>query len=240
MRVNPLKALMLGGPDPETWKTAGIFAVLIALCTVLGWLLIPALFVTLFLPGYLLAYTRNVATGEDRLPQLTDPNNLWHGLIGLIVTIIYSLPAMGVMMLCLGGSIVGLVTGAKFNSAMATAGGLAGLGMMAVAALAFTLICYLFTPAIALQYCKAYQFGDCFKLGEIFSTILRSPMDYLMLVLPFVLYLGVMFIPVANLVLGPLVLLVTSHLIGQYGAQVLDMASNTAVAKSSDVGFSRF
>ncbi len=238
MRINPLRALMLGGPDPDTWKTAALFAIIVFGCTFLGWLLLPGLFVMLFLPGYLVAYTRNVATGEDRLPSLGDMNNLWHGFVVLIVSIIYSLPAMGIMVLCLGGSVISLLTGMKMNSALAAAGGIAGLGMMAVAAIAFVLVCYFFTPAIALQYCKANQFGDCFKFGEIFATIMRSPLDYLMLVLPFLAYLGLQFIPFVGQLLGPVLMLASSHLIGQYGAQVMEMSSNSPVP--SDVGFNRF
>ena len=156
----------------------------------------------------------------------------------LIVSIIYSLPAMGIMVLCLGGSVISLLTGMKMNSALAAAGGIAGLGMMAVAAIAFVLVCYFFTPAIALQYCKANQFGDCFKFGEIFATIMRSPLDYLMLVLPFLAYLGRQFIPFVGQLLGPVLMLASSHLIGQYGAQVMEMSSNSPVP--SDVGFNRF
>ena len=52
-------------------------------------------------------------------------------------------------------------------------GGLAGLGMMGIAALVVIFIICCFVPMILLQYCKRNQFGDCFNMGEIFGGIMK-------------------------------------------------------------------
>ncbi|MBX3165886.1 MAG: DUF4013 domain-containing protein [Candidatus Eremiobacteraeota bacterium] len=241
MQINVAQAFNPGADDPEGVKKAAIFVVISVVCTLATLLILPGLFLAIYLPGYALAAMRNVATGDNggKLPEPTSMDCLWHGFISLLVFIVYSLPLAGISLLALGGA-VAAVGGAAKSSALVSLGGLASLGIMGVAALTVVFIICCFVPMILLQYCKRNQFGDCFAFGEIFSGILRSPLDYAVVVcIPVGLSIGLSMIPIAGpIVATPLAWLVTANLAGQYGAKVLDM--HGASAKEEGVGFNRF
>jgi hypothetical protein len=241
MQINVANAFNLGADDPEGWKKAVLFVVVVIACSLSTILILPGLFLLLYAPGYLIQYTRNVATGDDqrRLPEVFSPAGLWHGFIAMLVYIVYCLPLLGVLMVGLGGAVAGLMSGAKMNSALVSMGSLAGAGLMGIVACFVGLVVCSFIPMVTLQYCKNYQFGDAFNFGAIFSGMMRSPLDYLVVMLiPFGLHIALGFIPVVGWVISPLVPLIGANLVGQYGARVLHMSEDTPLL--SDVGFSKF
>lgn len=241
MQINVAQAFNPGAYDPEGPKKAGIFVAISVVCTFATLLILPGLFLAIYLPGYALAAMRNIATGDNdgKLPSPTSMDCLWHGFISLLVFIIYSLPLAGISLLALGGAAAAL-GGAANNSALMSMGGLASLGVMGVAALSIIFIICCFAPMILLQYCKRNQFGDCFALGTIFSGILRSPLDYAMVVcIPVGVSIGLSMIPiVGTIVATPLAWLLTANLAGQYGAKVLGMHGGASA--EAGVGFNRF
>ncbi|MBT9584166.1 DUF4013 domain-containing protein [bacterium] len=241
MRINLAKAFNLGADDPDGWKSAALFALVVIACSFGIFLILPGLFLMLYGPGYLIQYTRNVATGDNnkKLPEIASGAGLWHGFITMLVFIVYCLPLMGVLMVGLGGAVAGLLSGAKMDSPLVSMGSLAGAGLMGIVACFMGLVIFSFVPMVTLQYCKNYQFGDAFNFGAIFSGMFRSPLDYLAIIaIPFILNLVAGMIPVVGWVASPFVALISANLVGQYGAHVLEMSGETPV--SSDVGFSKF
>jgi len=242
MRIDVAKAFNLNADDPEGWKKAITFALVVFLCALGGFLILPFLFLMLYSPGYMVQYVRNVATGDNnkQLPVVMNTGVLWHGFMLAIVGMIYSLPLMGVLAVGLGGGIAAIASGASMDSALVSMGGLAGIGLMGVVACLLGLVIAAFMPMVLLQYCRNFQFGEAFNVGAIFSGMMRSPGDYLLvLVVPFAVNCVVAMIPFVGIFLSPIVTLIGANLIGQYGAKVLEMGDDTP-ALPADVGFSKF
>lgn len=243
MRINIARAMNLAADDPEGWKKALTFAAIFVGCTFTSFLLLPALFLMLYGPGYSAQVVRNVATGDEggRLPQPASTSGLWHGLLVFLISVAYSLPLMGVMLVGFGGAAMAFATGANSNSSLMTAGSLGALGFFGLVACFIGLVIAMLAPMVLLQYVKRYQFGDAFNVGAIFAGMMKSPVDYLMLILvPFGLHMLVMFIPFVNVFLMPIIAIITAHMIGQYGATVLDMHEGSRAAEPEDIGFTRF
>lgn len=243
MRINLAEAVNPNANDPEGFKKAGIFLALCIICSFLGFLILPAIFVLLFMPGYTLAAMRNRATGDENgtLPDPINPGHCWHGFIALLVSIVYSIPAMGVGFMALM-SAAGAATGLLNRSAATGLAGMAGFGVLGMAALFLGFVILCFVPMVSLQYCKNNQFSDTLKFGEIFSGMFRSPIDYAVVVITFVgINFALGFIPVAgSIVAAPLSCLVMANLAGQYGEKVLEMHQNSVTREEPGVGFSKF
>lgn len=244
MRINLARALNLASDDGEGWKKAAIFAAICAVCQITGFLIIPALFLLLYMPGYTCQVVRNTATGENnsRLPEPANAGGVWHGFMLMLIGIVYSLPLMGVMAVGFGGAIVAMAQGARTNSSLMAASSVGALGLFGLVACLLGLVIAVLAPMVLLQYCKRFQFGDAFNFAEVFAGMMRSPVDYLViLVLGFVLNLvGAMtaMIPFVGAFVSGLVNVMVARLIGQYGATVLDMY--VGGSEPADVGFSRF
>ncbi|MBS2040788.1 DUF4013 domain-containing protein [bacterium] len=242
MQINLAEALNPNANDPEGLKKAAIFLVLCILCTFLGGLILPAIFVLLFMPGYTLAAMRNRATGDEngRLPDPVNPGHCWHGLMAVLVAIVYSIPAMGVGFMALM-SAAGAATGLVNRSAATGLAGMAGFGVLGMAALILLFVITCFIPMLGLQYCKNNQIGDTLKIGEVFSGMLSSPLDYALVVIAFIgINFAFGFIPVAgSIVAAPLSCLVMANLAGQYGEKVLNMHEN-CMAREVGTGINKF
>ncbi|MFN8607748.1 MAG: DUF4013 domain-containing protein [Vulcanimicrobiota bacterium] len=243
MRINLAEALNPAANDPEGAKKAGIFLAICVVCLFLSGLILPGLFVLFFMPGYTLAAMRNRATGDEdgKLPDPVNPGVCWHGFMALLISIVYSIPAMGVGFLALM-SAAGAATGLATRSATTGLAGMAGFGVLGLAALSLMFVIICFVPMISLQYCKNYQFGDALKFGEVIAGMLRSPLDYALVVIAFVgINFGLGLIPVAGWVLGPsLGSLVLANLAGQYGEKVLEMHQNSPSRQEDPIGFNHF
>jgi hypothetical protein len=241
MKLNIGKALNPVADDPGALRKIGIFAAIVLASIFFSWLVIPGLLLPLYLGGYLMKYTRNVATDDEggRLPDPTNWESLWHGLVLTFIYILYCLPLLGVMFVGLGGAVMALLSGAKGNAALATVGGIAGAGVFGLVSLLLAFAIWAFAPMVSLQYCKRFQFADAFDFGSIISGMMRSPLDYLVVLLvPFGLSAVVSFVPLVNLILMPFLSIVACNLIGQYGREVLEMGGSSS--SDENVGFNRF
>jgi|EP01012_Entosiphon_sulcatum_P048287 hypothetical protein len=246
MRINLAEAVNPAANDPEGVKKAAIFLVLCIVCSVTGFLILPAIFIMLYMPGYVLAAMRNRATGDEdgKLPEPINPGHCWHGFIILLVAVVYSIPAMGVGFMALmsaAGAASGLASRSAATGVATGLAGMAGFGVLGLAALGLGLVITCFIPMVCLQYCKNYQFSDTLKFGEVLGGMMRSPVDYLVVVLSLIgINMLMSFIPVAGWLVGPpLSSLVLANLAGQYGEKVLDMHQNS-VAGEREVGFNKF
>lgn len=240
MQINVGKAFNPAADDPEGGRKAGIFIAICVVCALATILILPGIFLMLYLPGFTIAYMRSVATGDDgKIPEPSRMDCLWHGFMSVLVSIVYSLPLAGISLLALGGAVAALGGAAK-NSAIMSLGGLASLGVMGIAALGVIFLICCFVPMIMLQYCKRHQFGDCFNFPEIFSGIMRSPIDYAVVVLlPIGFNFALGMIPIAGVLLAPpLGAILMGNLAGQYGAKFLDM--HAGPVQEDSVGFNRF
>jgi len=242
MKIDVGKAFNLASDDDEGWKKALIFLGVTFLCTIGMIAILPGLFLILYGPGFVIQYTRNVATGDNqrKLPEPLSAAGLWHGFVALLVYIVYCLPLLGVAFVGFAGAIGGLAAGAKMDSALVGMSSLAGAGLMGLVALFLGLVVACFLPMVTLQYCRNFQFGDAFNFGAILSGMFQSPLDYfVVLAVPFGLNMAVGFIPLVGPFLTPLVGLVGANLVGQYGAKVLDMYSASAAQAEGGTGLSR-
>lgn len=245
MRINLARALNLAADDPEGWKKAATFAAICAVCSILGWLILPALFLMFYLPGYTAQVVRNTATGDNgsRLPEISPAGGIWHGFMMLVISVVYSLPLMGVVMVGFGGVIIAAAQSARSSSSLLAASSLGAFGLFGMVACLLLLVIGVLAPMVMLQYSKRFQFGDAFNFGEIFAGLTRSPLDYLViLVVSFGLNLVggmVAVVPLLGMFVSALVSVMIARMIGQYGATVLDMYSGGS-GEPADVGFSRF
>lgn len=242
MRVNVARAFNLGADDPEGWKKAALFTLVVAVCTLGKMLILPGLFLLLYIPGYLIQYTRNVATGdnENKLPEVLDLGGLWHGFIAFLLGVVYALPVMGVMFLAFGAGVVGVSSGVARDSAVMAGSGLAAAGFMGLVAMITGLIVAFFVPMVILQYVRNFQFNEGLQFPTIFSGILKSPVDYVVVVLlAMCVNAGLAMVPYVGWLIAPVGWLVGANLMGQYGASVLEMRDSTAV-RNQEIGFSKF
>lgn len=245
MKINVLEAFNPTVNDPDGARKVLIFLAVCIVAALLSILMIPALFLILYLPGYMLTAIRNRATGDNN-GQLPDPLSLgvcWHGFVWMLVQIIYSIPAMGLAVIALLGSAGAIGKMMTSDSTAAVPGMLATLGVFGLSAMGVGLAIMCFVPMVAIQYSKAYQLGDCFKFNEILSGMLKSPVDYLMVIItPIAIVIALSLIPVAGTIISaPVSCLILANLAGQYGAQALDMHQGSSTGKEMPgTGFTAF
>lgn len=198
MRIDISKSLQSPFSD-QNW----IMKVLIGTALqFLSFLLVPAFAVT----GYYLKVLRQSCDGQDEsLPEWDD----WGALIisglkySLGVLILFVIPT-ALMIFGGGAMLMSLIAGFSGKSGAAAAG-MAG-GAMSIAALCIgsflSLIITLLLPALSIRFAQNDSIGELFGFGQAVSDILRSPIDYLALLL----------VPVAAGVLSSLLVTLTAGL----------------------------
>ena len=130
------------------------------------WLMLVIATILFGLP--LMGYALKVLRGEKPAPEITDWGTLFiDGIKYVIIMIIYMIPAMIVLFLTVGASLLGAMSGGD-------AGVLAALGGMALGMLLY-LVVVLITMLIALigivRFARTGSIGEAFNFSAILATI---------------------------------------------------------------------
>lgn len=141
--------------DPDWVKKLLIGAVLV----IFSFLLVPGV----FLAGYFVKATRNIASGEERpLPEWDNWGDLFVSGIKLIVVgLIYGI-ALGLLVLIVT-SLLGPV----------------GVLLALLVRIAY----FVFGPVIVMRYLRDEEIADAFKFGEILELMQANSSDYIVLLL---------------------------------------------------------
>lgn len=208
------RALSFVFEDPDWLKKGGI-AALVFLIPVIG---------PILLMGWGLEITRRVITADPvPLPAWDDFGaTLTKGLRALLVSVVYSLPAILVLLIMQVVSIV-LAAAVSNNDSSNTAGGF-------VALFVFCLTCFvvilfilagLIIPAATGNVAAKGELGAGFRLKEVFALFRAAPGAYILVILVIALA-NIVLAPVGALACGIGVLITTafttalgSHLTGQ-------------------------
>lgn len=233
MQIELARGINLGSDDPDGWKKAGVFAVLVAACTFLSGLILPAIFLFLYGPGYLTQTVRNTAMGDEegKLPDFLSGSALWAGAMTLGIIVIYSAPFAVLSIAGLGLSTAGKgVAGGPTDLGDAGAAGAAATFSPFVLGFLFVkLVAAAIAPMVILQFVRRQRFGDAFNPAAIFAGMFASPGDYAVVVLFSVLSgaaLNFIPVPAVSGLVGCIFALMSAKLVGLYGAQVLHLADD--------------
>jgi hypothetical protein len=120
--------------------------------------------------GFTLEYQKHVAYGRDeQLPEWGDFGKHWvAGFLIFVAGLIYALPMIVIIML----GVAMIVGGAVSGSEDATAGGvLCGTMLIVVASIVYGIALAAILPAAMTNYNNSREFGDFFRIGEIWSRL---------------------------------------------------------------------
>lgn len=145
--------------EDEKWVTKTLIAVVVAILSIL---IIPIPLLT----GYMVAIARNVANGDETLPEWSDWGRLWmDGLAIIVANIVYTIPFWLIPLIL---AVPSLLT----NNEQA------GTSLMSLAVI---LSCFLITigvllllfisPALVVIYARTGEFGSLFQVGRILSFV---------------------------------------------------------------------
>jgi hypothetical protein len=130
------------------------------------WLMLIIATILLGLP--LMGYSMKVLRGEKPAPEVNDWGTLFiDGIKYLIVSLIYAIPALIVLFLAVGVSVLGAMTG----DATAT---MAAIGGMMIGLLIFfviLLITMIFEVIGIVRFARTGSIGEAFNFGAILATI---------------------------------------------------------------------
>ena len=195
----------------QDWKKlligwAILFAgMLIAVLPVAGWIVSTLL--GFFVSGFVLLTALNVVKKKWNLTEWADWKTLFiKGILMAIIGLVYMLPALLVIFLLGGNSILNLMS-AVMTDPLALAGSIGGLvGALTIGGLLVVLAMYL-TPSAVLNYGRTGKFLKAFD----FKTVLKKAFSggyFLAAIVSVAATLAVMlvllFVPVLNLLLLPL------------------------------------
>src|SRR3989338_1635547 len=195
----------------QDWKKlligwAILFAgMLIVVLPVAGWIVSTLL--GFFVSGFVLLTALNVVKKKWNLTEWADWKTLFiKGILMAIIGLVYMLPALLVIFLLGGNSILNLMS-AVMTDPLALAGSIGGLvGALTIGGLLVVLAMYL-TPSAVLNYGRTGKFLKAFD----FKTVLKKAFSggyFLAAVVSVAATLAVMlvllFVPVLNLLLLPL------------------------------------
>lgn len=148
--------------DDEDWLQKLLIGGLLSLIPIVGqiWAL-----------GYVTLVLKNIIEGrESPLPELIEDfgDKLIQGLLVTVITIVYFLPL--ILIAAIVGTTIGIVASA---SDAEVAGALAAImgSCLGLVLLALGIAAGLFVPYAWSNYAVSGQFGDAFKLSEIFAMV---------------------------------------------------------------------
>jgi len=127
--------------------------------------------------GYVLEYEKNVAYGRDEeLPDWGDFGKHWvAGFLIFAAGLIYALPLILIIMLGVGLIVGGAVSGQEEATAF---GVLCGTMLIMVVSIVYGLALAVILPAAMTNYNMTREFGDFFKLGDIWGHIKNNAGPY--------------------------------------------------------------
>lgn len=119
--------------------------------------------------GYILESAKLTLSKKNNLPEWNNWGGLfWHGLLGLVISAIFMLPAIIVGVAGVGAGILkGLITSSVLE-------GLETGGPMIIAAGLLLLVSAYLLPAATLMFIQKWKFADAFKFGDMLKKVATS------------------------------------------------------------------
>lgn len=145
--------------EDEHWVSKMLIAVVVSILSIL---IIPLPLLT----GYVVAITRNVANGDETLPEWSDLGRLWmDGLAIIVANIVYTLPFWLIPLILMVPSLLtnNQDTGASLMSA--------GMVLSCFFTLIWIFLLLFISPALVVIYAKTGEFGSLFQVGRILSFV---------------------------------------------------------------------
>ncbi len=131
--------------------------------------------------GYILNSAKSATKGINKLPEWKDWGSLFiKGLIALIISVIYMIPAGIVFLLTIGGA---------FYSGRGTAG-MASMGVGGIVAVVLYFLAMYLLPVALIRYITKDSFGAAFNMGTIVKKVLS--VEYLVPWVLLSIYSGVL------------------------------------------------
>ncbi|KAF1078150.1 DUF4013 domain-containing protein [Methanogenium sp. MK-MG] len=132
------------------------------------WILLIIISIIPIVNFILYGYTIRVLRGIKPAPELEDYVQLFiDGLLYMVISIIWMIPAIIVGMILVGGSVIAMV------SAPDTMGlaGVAGMGIGLLVTFIVAILCSLFATIGIVRFARTEKFGEAFAFGEIKDKI---------------------------------------------------------------------
>ena len=214
--------------EDRRWVGKSLIAVLVSIVPILN----------LAWQGYLIELMRNVSDRvEPELPEWDDFGKKFiDGLIILVVSLIYSLPAIIlIIVIAIAAGVTDMTTGGDVEDVIY--GVYSGFAILvSCLVMLYSILLAIYLPGVMLHYAREDSFGACFQIGKIVRLITRNLGDYLIAwlvtiltafvigllasIVVSILFITCCLIPVA-IALGAFVsvwpMMVYAHLFGQVG-----------------------
>lgn len=204
---------------------------LLALFSFLGSILFFPIFLVM---GYGVDIARNVRKGiEPEMPAWDDFGKVFiDGIYMFLARLVYSLPALLLVCVAIGGVIASGAAAETFESdELAAAAILSTFGIVFCLGMLLAVVYMFIGPAVIIQYIRTNEFSACFRFREVFG-IARTHISEIFMMVAVLFGLGFVFsivtgvlgaIPcvgiIAVVILAafymPVMTAVSSHLIGQ-------------------------
>lgn len=132
------------------------------------WILLVIIGIIPIVDLILLGYTIRVLRGTKPAPELEDYGQLFvDGLLYMIISIIWMIPAIIVAVILIGGSFIAMISAPDTVIIAA----LAGLGIGFLITVIVSFILGLFATIGFVRFARMGKFGEAFAFGEIKDTI---------------------------------------------------------------------
>lgn len=217
--------------EDERWLTKiGIGAVLIVVCALLFFLIVPLILLGFLLSGYTVQTVRNVMNGVERpLPEWDNWGQLFKdGFAVFVAGLVYTLP---IWLLICCAALAFIPAGAAGDGDLGevlVAFGSLGAILISCLIFIFALALLVVYPAIIIQYVRVGDLGAIFRFGEVLGIARDNISNIIIAVL---VVMGVSFvisligaIPIIGWVVaiaGQIYLIaVQGHLYGQIGSMM--------------------
>ena len=145
--------------EDERWVTKTLIAVVVAILSIL---IIPLPLLT----GYMVAIARNVANGDEKLPEWSDLGRLWmDGLAIIVANIVYTIPFWLIPL------ILTLPSFMTNNENLGASLMSVGLVLSCILITIGVLLLLFISPALVVIYARTGEFGSLFQIGRILSFV---------------------------------------------------------------------
>ncbi|MDE4908119.1 DUF4013 domain-containing protein [Methanogenium marinum] len=133
------------------------------------WILLVIISIIPIVDFILYGYTIRVLRGTKPAPELEDYVQLFiDGLLYMVISIIWMIPAIIVGMLLVGGSVFALVA---TDPNMVNVAAIAGMGIGILVTFIVAILCGLFATIGIVRFARMEKFGEAFAFGAIKDKI---------------------------------------------------------------------
>jgi len=145
--------------EDERWVMKVLIAVVVAILSIL---IIPIPLLT----GYMVAIARNVANGDETLPEWNDLGRMWmDGLAIIVANIVYTIPFWLIPLILMLPS--AMTSDKDLGMSLMSIGAALSCILIVIGVLLLLFI----SPALVVIYARTGEFGSLFQIGRILSFV---------------------------------------------------------------------